>query len=131
MHPTDDRGTSSKLQSPARRSLDIALSATCAGLPVASARSVYDRIFIVEQVGRILARQRGADTTDVTTPLDRTGVVSTAGSEQGLLGLAFDPDPGEHFAYLVTAVLPDARETSPGDPSVGVRPRQLSEDPCP
>lgn len=255
MPPTHDCSTSPKLQSPARRSLAIALFVTCAGLPIASARSVCDgissvhysalesvtivdglsgdplyvtappedrdRIFIVEQVGRILVHQRGADATDVTTFLDLTGVVSTAGSEQGVLGLAFDPDyvtagevyivdrdgrapkivptftdlevsgpgagdpfllaqsawtwhdlayetgypvdvhrvyrglpgetfscihattstswngdptdpdPGEQFAYLVTPVLPDACETSPGDPSVGVRPRQLSEDPCP
>lgn len=41
-----------------------------------------------------------------------------------------DPLPGEQFAYLVTAVY-DGRETSPGSPSTGVPPRQLSDLPCP
>jgi len=43
-------------------------------------------------------------------------------------GDPIDPAPGELFAYIVTAVAPDARETSPGEPAGA---RTLAPDPCP
>jgi glucose/arabinose dehydrogenase len=51
-----------------------------------------DRLFIVDQTGRILIHQRGADPAQLDTFLDLTSKVTSTGNEQGLLGLAFDPE---------------------------------------
>lgn len=50
-----------------------------------------DRIAVIELEGRILAFEDDPGTTDARTLADLTDRVAT-GSEQGLLGLAFDPD---------------------------------------
>jgi glucose/arabinose dehydrogenase len=53
-----------------------------------------DRVFIVEQDGRILLHRRGDPSATHSTFLDitdRVGIESN-GNEMGLLGLAFDPD---------------------------------------
>jgi glucose/arabinose dehydrogenase len=51
-----------------------------------------DRLFIVDQNGRILIHERGADPTQFDTFLDITSKVTSIGNEQGLLGLVFDPE---------------------------------------
>jgi glucose/arabinose dehydrogenase len=51
-----------------------------------------DRLFILEQDGFVLLKKRGDAPTVVSTFLDIHTIVSTLGSEMGLLGLAFDPD---------------------------------------
>jgi glucose/arabinose dehydrogenase len=71
----------------------IALSVRATGLSepvfVTSASDGTGRMFIVEQTGRILVDQGG---TILPTPfLSITKSVTTVGSEQGLLGLAFHP----------------------------------------
>ena len=59
-------------------------------------------LYVVEQVGRIRAIRDGA--LDDAPVLDLTGIV-TAGGEQGLLGLAFHPDPADPrlFVYYTDA----------------------------
>jgi glucose/arabinose dehydrogenase len=57
------------------------------------------RIFIVERAGRIRILVNGAV---LPTPfLDITSVVNSGGGEQGLLGLAFDPDYGSNGDFYV------------------------------
>lgn len=56
---------------------------------VTHAPGLFDRIFIVEQVGRI--RLFNLETESLSTYLDLTDRVG-AGGEKGLLGLAFHPD---------------------------------------
>ena len=59
--------------------------------PVDIAHCGDERLFIVEQAGRIMIV--GPDGTVSPTPfLDIQARVNDAGGEQGLLGLAFDPD---------------------------------------
>ncbi|MDH3286035.1 MAG: PQQ-dependent sugar dehydrogenase, partial [Acidobacteriota bacterium] len=64
-----------------------------------------DRIFIVEQGGKIMIHQRGdaAATNsvflDITTLVDPPGV--NPANEQGLLGLAFDPDWANNGTFYV------------------------------
>ena len=54
-----------------------------------SAHDGTGRLFLLEQTGRILILKDGSL---LTTPfLNLSGIVNSAGNEQGLLGLAFDP----------------------------------------
>ncbi|MDL1943785.1 PQQ-dependent sugar dehydrogenase [Chloroflexi bacterium CFX2] len=48
------------------------------------------RLFIVQRTGKILIFKNGA--LNSTPFLDVGGIITTSGGEQGLLGLAFDPD---------------------------------------
>jgi glucose/arabinose dehydrogenase len=67
---------------------------------VTHAHDGTNRLFIVEQGGRILVAQPGA--TTATVFLDITGRVLSSGNEQGLLGLAFHPQypsNGRFFVY--------------------------------
>lgn len=50
------------------------------------------RLYVVEQDGRIRVFANDAAATTTETFLDIAGAVSRAGNEEGLLGLAFDPD---------------------------------------
>lgn len=63
-----------------------------------------DRLYLVEQEGRIMAFSRSGDGSDATSFLDiRSRVL--AGGELGLLGLAFHPnyaDNGRFFVYYTT-----------------------------
>ncbi len=71
----------------------IALEPFASGLsgPVDLAHCGDERLFVVEQAGRI--KIIAPDGTVSTTPfLDITTRVNDSGNEQGLLGLAFDPD---------------------------------------
>jgi glucose/arabinose dehydrogenase len=66
---------------------------------IANAGDGSDRLFIVEQPGRIMIY---SDTQLLATPfLDITSIVKSDGSEQGLLGLAFDPDFAENGYFYV------------------------------
>ena len=62
-----------------------------------------DRLFVVEQPGRIRVFDRARQTTTAATFLDLTGIVSfSTGQEIGLLGLAFHPrfaDNGYFYVY--------------------------------
>lgn len=81
-----------------------------------------DRLFIVEQAGRIKILNTGDGTTNATNFLDITSIVGSGG-ERGLLSLAFDPDYTTNgFFYLNytnnsgNTVI--ARYTVSGDPDI-------------
>lgn len=82
-----------------------------------------DRLFVVEQTGRIKIIN-GSGTTLATPFLNLVGVVSPTGSERGLLGLAFHPDYAENGYFFVnyTDLLGDTRiaryKVSSADPNV-------------
>ena len=66
-----------------------------------------DRLYVVEQhTGRILILNTATGATNATPFLDLPDASLAAGNEQGLLGLAFDPDyqtNGRLFVYLTQA----------------------------
>jgi glucose/arabinose dehydrogenase len=77
------------------------------------------RIFIVEQPGRIRELDRGAATNGYTTYLDLSSRITAVGNEQGLLGLAFDPDfAANRFFYVnytTNGVTPPCPGATSGD----------------
>jgi glucose/arabinose dehydrogenase len=60
------------------------------------------RLVVVEQTGRVRVFTPTADVATSSEILDVATLITTAGSEQGLLGFAFDPDfaGGNHFIYV-------------------------------
>lgn len=69
---------------------------------VTAPRDGSDRIFIVEQTGRIrVATKDGSSWRKLGTFLDIRDRVKYNGSEQGLLGLAFDPDYARNGRFYV------------------------------
>jgi glucose/arabinose dehydrogenase len=60
-----------------------------------------DRLFIVEQDGAIKIKQRGAPPDQTSVFLDVSGRVATFGNEQGLLGLAFDPEYASNGLFYI------------------------------
>lgn len=73
---------------------NIALTPVLTGSdrPVFASHCGDDRLFVIEQDGKILVKQPGSAANTYTTFLDITGPVNSSGNEQGLLGLAFHPD---------------------------------------
>jgi uncharacterized repeat protein (TIGR03806 family) len=66
-----------------------------------------DRIFVVEQPGRIYVSPNDEFTTTKNLFLDISGSVNSSGNEEGLLGLAFDPNyktNGYFFVYYTYRV---------------------------
>jgi glucose/arabinose dehydrogenase len=85
-----------------------------------------DRIFIVEQDGRIRVKHRGTPPGTHSVFMDITPIVNAGGNEQGVLGMAFDPDYETNgFFYLYyTRVGSDTSIVSrfsrdAGDPDLG------------
>ena len=61
-----------------------------------------DRLFVTEQPGRVLAFSNDPEGSEVDVVLDLRDRVNDSGSEEGLLGLAFDPgfyDNGHLYVY--------------------------------
>ena len=61
-----------------------------------------DRLFVTEQPGRVLAFANDPEVSKVDVVLDLRDQVNDSGSEEGLLGLAFDPgfsDNGYLYVY--------------------------------
>ena len=87
---------------------DLELVEVASGIPsptvVTHAGDGSDRLFIVEQQGRIRVMDNGVL---LAAPyLDITSIVNNSGFEQGLLGLAFDPDyasNGDFYVYYTRA----------------------------
>jgi len=83
-----------------------------------------DRLFVVEQDGRVRVFDNDPATGTATVFLDLTGQVSRAGNEEGLLGLAFHPDYGTNGFFYVYYSLANPRRsrlsrfTVSADPSV-------------
>ena len=67
-----------------------------------------DRFFVTEQAGRVIAIEAGSDPTGVSVFLDIRDRVNRGGNEEGLLGLAFDPDfeSNGHFYVYYSATNP-------------------------
>ena len=60
-----------------------------------------NRLFVVEQAGRIWVFENRPDVTTRSLFLDLSAVVDASGNEMGLLGLAFDPGfATNHFFYV-------------------------------
>jgi len=64
-----------------------------------------NRLFGIEQAGRIHAIEQDKNTTEIL--LDITEQVENGDWEQGLLGLAFHPDYGNNGELFVTYTIPD------------------------
>jgi glucose/arabinose dehydrogenase len=89
--------------------------------PVLLTHAGDERLFVIEQVGRIRIIEDGQL---LETPfLDIQPKVTRAGNEQGLLGLAFDPNYAESGAFYVNYT---SRE---GDGDTVVARYQVSDDP--
>ena len=61
-----------------------------------------DRLFLIEQAGKIHSIQANDSSSDVTLFLNITDKVESANWEQGLLGLAFDPDYDKNGIFFVS-----------------------------
>jgi len=93
-------------------------------LYVTSARDGSNRLFIVEQPGRIKVLQPGTAATSQTPFLDITAKVMLGG-ERGMLGLAFHPQYKTNGRFFVnytrqpdSAVVVSEFKVSAGDPNV-------------
>ena len=66
------------------------------------------RLFVTEQTGRVMAIPSGPGPSEAAVFLDIRELVSDAGNEEGLLGLAFDPDfdSNGHFYVYYSAANP-------------------------
>jgi len=96
-----------------------------------AAPDATDRIFVVEKIGRIHVFENRDDVGAATVFLDIRTIVQAAGYEQGLLGLAFDPDYATNRRFFVNytattgCAAPGAAgctkifrfETNPSDPN--------------
>jgi hypothetical protein len=96
MPPTDPPSTKpatlvGPLPEPTVDVVEIATADSPTGTAV---RPGDNRVFVVEQAGRV----RAIDSESDETVLDITALVGDAGGEQGLLGLAFDPT--DDLAYV-------------------------------
>jgi uncharacterized repeat protein (TIGR03806 family) len=67
------------------------------------------RIFVAEKVGRIRILPASPSGSTTTLFLDLSTEVTEAGAEQGLLGLAFDPDFANNRRFYVNYVAPGSR----------------------
>jgi len=75
-----------------------------APVSIANANDGSERLFVVEQPGRVRIIDLTTESLLPTPYLDVTALVDTAGSEQGLLGLAFHPDFASNrrlFVYYI------------------------------
>ncbi|MFZ0390711.1 MAG: PQQ-dependent sugar dehydrogenase [Calditrichia bacterium] len=86
-----------------------------------------NRLFVVEQQGRIWVFTNDSATTTKTLFLDIQDSVDTGGNEEGLLGLAFHPDYENNGYFYVnyTAANPNRTvisrfQVSPGDPNAAL-----------
>jgi len=116
------RASASPSGPPAAGSAPFDLTVVATGLDgpldLAWAPDRPDDLFVVEQVGRIRIVRDGAVLEEPF--LDIAGLV-TAGGEQGLLGLAFDPDAADHRLFVYYTALDGSEvlasyETTDADP---------------
>jgi glucose/arabinose dehydrogenase len=96
--------------------------------PVLITHAGDDRLFVLEQKGRIRVFAARSDAESSSVFLDLRDKVHTGHNEEGLLGLAFDPDDAEsrHFYVYYSASKPrrsvlarftaDAQDPSRADP---------------
>ncbi|MDA4123284.1 MAG: PQQ-dependent sugar dehydrogenase [Thaumarchaeota archaeon] len=102
-----------------------------------------DRMFLVLQVGEILEFPDERNVSSTATFLDLRNLVNSSGNEQGLLGLAFDPDfaaNGYLYVYytaagagrhaVVARFTVDASNAGMVDPSTELVILQISQPPA-
>jgi glucose/arabinose dehydrogenase len=70
-----------------------------------------DRLFVLERSGTILAFEKSSVTNTTYVFLDLRDRVNSAGSEEGLLGLAFHPDFESNGYFYVDYTAADPRRT--------------------
>ena len=94
--------------------------------PVALTHAGDDRLFVVEQEGRIYTFVNDAAVETATLFLDIRDLVNDAGNEEGLLSLAFHPNFQENGYFFVDYTTSDPRRTiisrfalDASDPSLG------------
>jgi glucose/arabinose dehydrogenase len=93
---------------------------------ITNANDGSGRLFIVEQTGKIRIFDTSTQTLLGGQYLDLSGIIDTAGNEQGLLGLAFHPDFSSNRQFYVYYI----RDPGPGqDLSVVAMYQQNSVDP--
>ena len=95
---------------------------------IQNAGDVSDRIFVVEQAGRIhvFENAQGAPSTGIF--LDIRDRVNSAGNEEGLLGLAFHPDYENNDYFFVDYTASSPRRTVIARYSVsGINPDDADE----
>ncbi len=89
----------------------LALERVFEGLPFSRLTNLVQmgsRLFVTEQTGRVMAFPSGPEASEAAVFLDIRDRVSDAGNEEGLLGLAFDPDfdSNGHFYVYYSAANP-------------------------
>ncbi|MDX1418556.1 MAG: PQQ-dependent sugar dehydrogenase [Rubricoccaceae bacterium] len=70
-----------------------------------------NRLFVVEQTGRIEVFEHAADVASSTLFLNISSLITTTGSETGLLGMAFDPDYAQNGHFYVNYTAPSPLRT--------------------
>jgi len=70
-------------------------------LDVENAGDNSNRLFVVEQGGRIIVFENSSSVSSSTVFLDISNLIEASGSEQGLLGLAFHPDYASNGLFYV------------------------------
>jgi glucose/arabinose dehydrogenase len=110
-------------QAPAAIQLEPVVGGLTSPVHVTSAKDGTNRLFIVEQPGRILVLQPGASSPTVF--LNITSRVLSDGNEQGLLGLAFHPQFNVNHRFFVNytrqtdgATVVAEYHASPSNPNV-------------
>ena len=106
--------TSPNEPSPSPKLPELTLEKVFQGVPFTRLTNFVqagERFFVTEQIGRVIALRNGSDSTGVAVFLDIQDRVSTAGNEEGLLGLAFDPrfESNGHFYVYYSAAAPGGR----------------------
>ena len=103
--PTSARTSAAALAPPQLRPLTVARAfkqLDFRGLTnLAQPAAGDDRLFATEQSGRVLAFANHQEANEVEVFLDIRGRVNDSGSEEGLLGLAFDPNFQENGYFYV------------------------------
>ncbi|SHN07595.1 Glucose/arabinose dehydrogenase, beta-propeller fold [Cyclobacterium lianum] len=70
-----------------------------------------DRLFVVEQRGRIMVFENAGQTDEAQLFLDLQDIVKDEGNEEGLLGLAFHPDYVDNGFFYVNYTAPNPSRT--------------------
>ena len=119
---TQDYQTHGKANAPTAVQLQPVLSGLSGTVFVTDAHDGTNRLFVIEQIGRILVAQPGASTTTVFLDIT-TRVLS--GGERGLLGLAFHPQYSINGRFFVNYTRQTDGDTviaeyrvSAGDPNI-------------
>src|ERR1700682_1385163 len=76
-----------------------------------------DRIFVVEQPGRVKWFENKADAPEAAVALDLTAKVLSSGNEEGLLGIAFHPKFRTNHLLFLQYSFPKLGEQRKRDPN--------------